>query len=190
MTSFTAAAIPNGAELHWSTATEVNSASFEVERRAIGNQQSAISNWMNVGSVQASGTSSSPKYYVYVDQSVTPGKYAYRLKQIDNDGTFSYFGGAEVSVGSVARDFVLNANYPNPFNPSTQISFTVPENGRAVLRVFNVIGQEVATLFDRVVEAGFEQRATFNAANMPSGLYFARLEFGNQSTMKRMMLVK
>jgi hypothetical protein len=187
MVSFNAAAIPNGAEIRWSTATEVNSASFEVERRLVNVSGGS---WMTVGSVAAAGNSSSPRDYSYTDNVSVSGTYAYRLKQIDNGGASSYFGSAEVSIGAVAREFALNSNYPNPFNPTTQISFTVPENGRAVLRVFNVIGQEVATLLDRVVEAGFEQRATFNAAGMPSGLYFARLEFGNQAQMKRMMLVK
>ena len=185
LVSFNAAPLANGAQLEWSTATEVGSASFEVERRSLNG-----GSWMTVGSVAAAGTSFSPKDYVYVDESVSPGSYAYRLKQIDRDGSFSYFGAAEVSVGLAPQEFALVQNYPNPFNPSTTISFSVPENGRATLKVLNILGQEVATLFDRAAEAGVQQRATFDASNLPSGMYFARLEFGKQASVKRMLLVK
>jgi len=70
------------------------------------------------------------------------------------------------------------------------LSSIVPENGKASLKVFNMIGQEVAILFDRTAEAGRLYRSTFSASFLPSGLYFYRLEFGNQSIVKRMMLVK
>jgi Secretion system C-terminal sorting domain len=86
--------------------------------------------------------------------------------------------------------FALSQNYPNPFNPTTEIQFTVPSNGRAVLKVFNVLGQEVATLFDGQAEVGTIHQAQFNATNLASGVYFSRLEFGGKVQMRKMLLLK
>ena len=90
----------------------------------------------------------------------------------------------------VATTFDLSQNYPNPFNPSTVIQFTVHSNGRAVLKVFNVLGQEVATLFNGVATAGVSRQVEFNASNLASGIYFSRLEFGGKMLVKKMLLLK
>ena len=86
--------------------------------------------------------------------------------------------------------FALSQNYPNPFNPSTVIQFTVPSNGRAVLKVFNILGQEVATLFDGVATAGEYHQETFDASRLASGIYFSQLEFDGKMQMKKMLLLK
>jgi hypothetical protein len=86
--------------------------------------------------------------------------------------------------------FSLEQNYPNPFNPSTMIQFTVPSTGRAALKVFNVLGQEVATLFDGEASAGVSHQVEFNASSLASGIYFSRLEFDGKTEMKKMMMVK
>ncbi len=90
----------------------------------------------------------------------------------------------------VATTFDLSQNYPNPFNPSTVIQFTVPSDGRAVLEVFNVLGQEVATLFDGEATAGTYHQVQFNGSNLASGIYFSRLEFGGKMQVKKMLLLK
>ena len=94
------------------------------------------------------------------------------------------------SVAGVPRELKLYSNYPNPFNPSTKVQFTIPENGNVRLNVYNVIGQKVATLFDGAAEAGTLYTANFNASNMSSGIYFNVLEFGNQHITHKMMLTK
>ncbi|HEY6951336.1 MAG TPA: T9SS type A sorting domain-containing protein [Bacteroidota bacterium] len=93
--------------------------------------------------------------------------------------------------------FRLNQNYPNPFNPTTNISFAVPSDGRATLRVFNLIGQEVGILFDGMVASGKSYRTKFDGSNLPSGVYFSRLDFfpnGSSSAgielMRKMTLMK
>ncbi len=93
-------------------------------------------------------------------------------------------------VKSLAKSFALNQNYPNPFNPSTTIQFTVPSEGRATLKVYNVIGQEVAALFNDEAAAGVVHQVQFNGSNLASGVYFSRLEFGGQTQMKKMLLLK
>ena len=84
----------------------------------------------------------------------------------------------------------MSQNYPNPFNPSTNIQFTVPADGRATLKVYNAIGQLVATLFDGVAKAGQYNQATFDASRFASGIYFSRLEFDGKMQIKKMMVLK
>ena len=185
MTSFTATAQQANALLAWSTATEVNNFGFNIERRAI-----ASSAWAKVGFVAGNGTSNATHNYTYADNNLSAGTYAYRIKQIDNDGTFKYSASTEVTVAGVPKELKLYGNYPNPFNPSTKVQFTVPENGNARLSVYNILGQEVATLFSGAAEAGNLYTANFNASRMASGLYFSVLEFGSQRITHKMLMTK
>ena len=98
--------------------------------------------------------------------------------------------GVKTQSSNAPTSFSLQQNYPNPFNPSTVIQFTVPSSGRAVLKVFNILGQEVATLFDGVAAAGEYHQETFDASRLASGIYFSRLEFDGKMQMKKMLLLK
>ncbi|MEK7670568.1 MAG: T9SS type A sorting domain-containing protein, partial [Bacteroidota bacterium] len=89
-----------------------------------------------------------------------------------------------------AKEFKLESNYPNPFNPSTTIQFTLAEDGKASLKVFNMLGQEVARLFDGEAQAGRVQQVKFDASRLPSGLYIAKLGAGKQQMLRKMMLIK
>lgn len=90
----------------------------------------------------------------------------------------------------VPRALNLFQNYPNPFNPSTTIEFTVPEDGRTTLRIYDVLGREVATLVDGEMKAGEIHRTSFGASNLPSGVYFCRLESHGSRLIKKLLLVK
>ncbi len=108
-----------------------------------------------------------------------------------DDLSFTGISGIADGKISVPNVFELHQNYPNPFNPSTNISFTVPSNGKATLTVFNLLGQQVATLFDGRVSSGRFFRATFNASGLPSGVYFSRLDFvPSGATLSRMELMR
>lgn len=85
--------------------------------------------------------------------------------------------------------YSLNQNYPNPFNPSTQISFSVPTAGKVMVKVFNIQGQEVATLFNGNVAQG-NKTLTFDASNLASGIYLYRMEADNFTATRKMVLVK
>lgn len=88
------------------------------------------------------------------------------------------------------NSMVLLKNYPNPFNPTTNIEFSVPINTHATLKVLNTLGQEVATLFNGQTIAEQSNTVQFDGKNLTSGMYFSRLDFNGTSIMKKMMLVK
>ena len=182
LTSFTAASFGNNVSLNWSTATEINNSGFEVERKAVNAE------WTNIGFVQGNGTTTLAQQYSYVDKNVSAGSYNYRLKQIDFDGTFTYSPVAEVEV-SAPVNFELAQNYPNPFNPGTTIQFSLPISSNVLLRVYNLLGQEVATLLDGFREAGVHF-INFDAVNLNSGLYIYKIEAEGFTSTKKMTLIK
>jgi hypothetical protein len=108
------------------------------------------------------------------------------------NGTTENTLGPATSVEPVAgmpSEWQLSQNYPNPFNPSTTIEYGVPEAGLVQLKVFDLLGREVATLVNERQNAG-SYRATFDAAGLPSGLYVYQLRSGSFVQSLRMMLVK
>ena len=90
----------------------------------------------------------------------------------------------------VPEEFFLYEAYPNPFNPSTKISFTVPENGQTVLRVYDGLSQVVRVLFDGIAEKGRMYLTEFDASALPTGIYLARLEFGGKQMIRKVVFVK
>jgi endonuclease I len=184
LTSFRATANRLSAELNWSTATETNNFGFEIERKT------STADWSKIGFVAGAGTSTSLHNYKYSDNVGRAGLFEYRIKQIDKSGAFKYSSTMQVEVGSAPKVLSLGSNYPNPFNPTTSIEFSVPTDGKAILKVHNMLGQEVATLFDGVATAGRLMKATFDASRFPSGVYFSRLETGGHALVKRMLLLK
>lgn len=186
LTSFTAVADGNNAVLNWSTATETNNQGFEIERAYNGTVQT-------VGFIQGRGTTSEPTNYSFIDANLEPGTYSYRLKQIDYDGTFEHHLAVNVEIVAPV-EFALEQNYPNPFNPSTKISYSLAADSRVNLTVFNLLGEEVATLVNSEVAAG-NHDVNFNAANLNSGVYFYKIDAvgtdGSEfSEVRKMMLTK
>lgn len=86
--------------------------------------------------------------------------------------------------------FVILQNYPNPFNPSTTILFSVPTSGHTTVRIYNALGQVVKTLFDGTATGGQDHRIVFNADGLSSGMYFVRLEHPENSTIKKIVLLR
>jgi hypothetical protein len=186
MASFAANVIRNNdVEVAWKTVSETNNYGFEIYRK-----RGDAGEWAKIGFVQGHGTTLAPQSYTYVDAGLSFGKYCYQIKQIDLDGKSETFPLMTVTVGAVAEKLTLAQNYPNPFNPSTVIEFVVPMSGHATMKVYNVLGQEVATLFDGNAEAGRINSARFDASNLPSGLYFYTLKSSGTSETKRMLLTK
>ncbi len=193
LTSFIASVTGNNVYLEWSTASETNNAGFEIERVTssylIANiGTSPLQGWENIGFVKGKGTTSESKTYSFVDENLTPGIYSYRLKQIDFNGTIEYSKEVEVEV-EVPNQFALFQNYPNPFNPSTVISWQSPVGSHQVLKVFDGLGNEVATLVNEYKPAG-RYEVEFNASGFASGVYLYKLTSGNNTSTRKLLLLK
>ena len=183
LTSFSAKQNGNNVTLIWKTATETNNFGFDVEKSADSK------NWNKIGFVQGSGNSNAPKDYSYTDKiSSLNGKFYYRLKQIDNDGTTSFSKVVEVESLKPAT-FGLSQNYPNPFNPSTVIRYQIPVDSRVSVKVYNVLGNVVTTLQNGFQTAG-EYSVTLDGSNLASGVYFYKIEAGEFTATKKMLLTK
>jgi hypothetical protein len=186
LASFTAAADYGVVELSWMTATETNNQGFEVQRSNGGEFET-------IAFVNGNGTTTQTQVYSYTDRSVNVGPYSYRLKQVDFDGTFEYSGVVEVDVPAPAV-FAMDQNYPNPFNPSTNLAFRLAVDSKVSMKVFNVLGQEVANLLNTNMAAG-SHNINFDASSLNSGVYLYRIEANgidgsNFVDVKKMILTK
>jgi hypothetical protein len=188
MTSFSANVNGPYVNLIWTTASEKNNKGFFIERSDFIQQESG---WQNVGFVDGYGTTTELKHYSFVDKDVKPGKYFYRLKQIDLDGTFEYSKEIEIEVG-LPIQFALEQNYPNPFNPSTIIKYSLPVTSKVSLKVFDILGNEVITLVkDEIKESGYHEiEFDSHKINMSSGIYFYKFETEKFISVKKMMFIK
>jgi pectate lyase len=187
LASFNASVNGNDVQLNWITSTEINNFGFEVER----SQKSKVKsqNWERIGFVEGGGTTTEIRTYSFTDMNVSSGQYSYRLKQIDYDGSFKYSPVVQVEVGEVINNFALHQNYPNPFNPETIIRFEIPSEEFVNISVFNVIGEQVASLVNEKLSGGTHS-VSFNGNNLSSGLYIYRLKAGNTMIVRKMMLLK
>ena len=174
----------NGSSVHlrWSTATETNLGYFEIERSRNN------SSFLKVGRINSSGSSTSLKQYFFSDDNLAEGKYQYRLKMIDDDGTSKYSPLQAIEL-SVPKEYYLEQNYPNPFNPITTISYTLPVESRVELLIYNINGEKVAELVNETQEAG-SYTVSFNAMRLASGVYLCQLRAGEFLQIKKMVLLK
>jgi hypothetical protein len=181
LTSFAGITEENDVVLNWSTATETNNQGFEIQRKTNGEYE-------RIGFVEGHGTTTELQNYSFRDKNVNTGTYNYRLKQMDFDGSFEYSGEIIVEVSQPA-DYFLSQNYPNPFNPSTKISYALAEDVDVSLKVFDVLGNEVATLVNDNQPAG-NYDINFDAGNLSSGVYYYTLAAGEFTATKKLILMK
>lgn len=179
----------NEVELHWSTASEINNAGFDIERKISGSEE-----WKVSGTVKGKGNYSGITEYSFKDKNIQPGIYNFRLKQTDFNGNYEYFELSQNVNIAIPVSNVLSQNYPNPFNPSSQISYEIGDGANKAinvkLTVFNSLGKEVETLFKGEQNPGY-YKVNFNGSGFPSGIYFYVLEAdGVVVDSKRMLLIK
>lgn len=206
LSSFTAEVFDNTVVLNWQTATEVNNYGFEIERQnpplnpLPGGEEKE---WVVLGFLPGHGNSNSPKEYQFVDEYPLSGELQYRLKQIDTDGSFEYYGTileVNLSITGIAEeilpaDYSLSQNYPNPFNPTTTIKYGLPEESSVKIIVYNLLGEAVTILTDEVKKSGYYEDE-FKASNLASGTYFFSIYAQSTisknifTTVKKMILVK
>jgi len=210
LTSFNAEVNSQLVTLNWVTASEKNNRGFEVERRIETTGYVSPEEWTKIGFVKGAGTSIAGNNYTFTDMVTGAGVAAYRLKQIDFDGSYKYVASTEVKILPI-NSFVLGQNYPNPFGKSpgagkstTLIRYTVPESffplpGKAAvsggnmvmvhLMVYDLLGREVATLVRELKQPGHYE-AEFDGSGLPAGVYIYQLQAGGSSAARKMTLLR
>jgi hypothetical protein len=194
LTTFEATLEGRNIKLQWETKTELNSSKYEVERSAV-DVQSTERTWSKIGEVGASGTTTTPMQYSFVDNKMQSGKYAYRLKIVDNDGTFEFSKEVESEV-ALPKDYAISQNYPNPFNPTTRIDYQLPFDSKVTLELYGITGEKVGTIINSELAAGYyTAEVNASALNLASGVYIYRMVAQNPDAqnfvqVKKLMLTK
>ncbi|RJP74656.1 MAG: T9SS C-terminal target domain-containing protein [Candidatus Zixiibacteriota bacterium] len=185
LAAFTASSSLQGVTLTWTTASEIESYGWVVQRMDEAGSWAAVSPL-----IAAHGSSVEPHDYTYTDATAQAGcAYRYRLEQIDLDGSATYSPEVTATVPALALDFGLQPNYPNPFNPETAIVYTLPEATPVYLAVYDAAGRFVQELASGLRPAGTHQ-VTWNAGNLPSGTYLCRLQAGSLAFTRPLTLIK
>jgi hypothetical protein len=155
--------------------------------------QGGENRWERIGFVEGHGTIINPSFYSFVDSDIQGGKFSYRLKQVDLDGSFTYSDAIEIDF-LLPEKFALYQNYPNPFNPVTKIKYEIPDRARGdnnivSLKIYDVLGNKITTLVNEVQEQG-SYEIEFNAEHLSSGTYFYQLKAGNNIEAKKLILLR
>jgi hypothetical protein len=194
LSQFVAEPSAEGVVLSWVTASETNNIGWNLYRSLT--EDGAFVK-VNEALIPGAGTSSKINVYEYLDRTATAAStYWYYLEQVDLDGTRSQsfrISTAPTDVAEAARQelprvFALR-NFPNPFNPATEIEYALPEERHVRLTVYNTLGQQVAVLVDAVRPAGL-YRAAWRPENLQSGVFVYRLEAGTFVQAKKMTYLR
>ena len=169
LSSFNSSVLKNNVTLNWVTQTETNNSGFEIQRKKKDENV-----YITEGFVKGSGTSNTPKNYFFEDKNLTKATYQYRLKQIDYNGGFEYFNLASMVSVAGPKDFFVSQNYPNPSNPTSKIDYQLPFDGKVTIKVYDLMGREIATLVNEFKTANY-YTAEFDGTNIASGVYFYKL---------------
>jgi hypothetical protein len=175
---FNAVVSGNDVILNWETITETNNSGFRLLR---DNEEIAF--------ISGNGTSTIKNSYSFIDRGLSQGTYEYKLHQIDFDGTTTVSGFLTISTGSLPASFTLDQNYPNPFNPSTVISYKTAADGFVTLKVYDILGNEVAEPVNEFKPSG-SYTISFDASGLSNGIYMYKLSAGAYQSMKKMVLLK
>ncbi len=154
------------------------------------------STWTQIAAIYT-GTGGN-NYVETLSELTGTGRYVYLLLQAEGNGAYSI---AEISIygvpstsgvdelGSPPTKYSLSQNYPNPFNPSTLINYQLPVGGRVTLKVYDILGREVAVLVNGLNGAGYHS-LRFDGSNLASGVYFLRMTAGQYTDVKKMILLR
>jgi hypothetical protein len=189
LTSFTATDSSGLVVLRWTVQNEVNNARFDLLR-----SQSQDGEYVHIAQIPGRGTATSSYQYRYIDRNVSTGRsYWYQLATVSYEGTRTMYGPISVTVQPEAKalpaEFGLSQNFPNPFNPVTEICYQLPKDSYIVLTVYDVLGQEVQVLVDGLVKAGYRS-AVWDAKDAASGIYFIQMQTGNFVERRKMALIR
>jgi hypothetical protein len=184
LTSFNAYRKTDAVELRWATATELDNYGFAIERSTDGDH------WKEIAFVPGAGSSSTPRSYGYRDSELphTSASLSYRLRQVDRDGSVEY--SPIVMVTAAAGLHGITDAYPNPFNPSTTVNFTVVQEGPVRLQLADASGRSVLTVIDGERLAAGNHARVLDAGQLPSGRYFLLLTAADAHSVHPVVLMK
>lgn len=182
LTQFQATAEGTTARLTWATASETDNAGFVVQHRP-----ETTATWARLGFVDGAGTTTAAQSYRFDTEALTPGRHAFRLKQVDTDGTAHYSAPTRVQVQG---DFGLTLEGPNPLSAGEQVRvrFRAPQAPSPRLVLYNVLGQRVRTIASDPEAGGV--RVRLSADELASGTYFLRAEGASQTATRRLTVVR
>lgn len=180
------------AVMDWATLSEVDNFGFEVQKST-----EALTKYTTIPNsfIAGHGTTNVRQIYSYRDVTAKEGVWYYRLKQTDLDGTPHYTEGlrleipAKSTTDEIPTVVSLAQNFPNPFNPTTAIRYSLPTDMQIDLQVYNALGETVADLVHGMEKAGFYE-VTFGSPLLPSGIYFCRLRAGGAVQTRRLLLLR
>lgn len=187
LNAFTASVLENSSvQLKWKTTTEFNNSGFQIERAATNGE------WKPIAFVKGRGTVNTPQEYSYIDRNIgsTGTSFSYRLKQIDWDGKSEYSPIVMVSFKASMPNPGFIAAYPNPFNPTTTLTYFIPQTMQVSLKVYNTLGQEVVKLIDRETQTAGTHSIMLNGNSLASGTYYAAIISGNFKAIQKIVLTK
>jgi CSLREA domain-containing protein len=174
-------------ELRWTTASEQNNAGFRVQHKAADDNS-----WQKLGFVESKadgGTTSDARTYRFSTEDLAAGTHQFRLKQMDLDGTPHTHEAIPVEV-QMQQPLQLSAPAPHPVQSRATLSFAVKEKQETTLRLYNTLGQRVATLYRGTPTAGETQTIQLSATDLTSGTYFLRLQTGERTRTQRVTVVR
>jgi hypothetical protein len=180
LVDFSLKTIHDDNHLSWSTSSESNNKGFEIERSTNGQ------NWKKIDEVNGAGNSEVKQTYSFTDSDLKPGKYYYRLKQIDFNADHKYSKTIYANINS-ALIYNLGQNYPNPAKQSTVINYTVPAKSNVNISLYDMQGRVIKSLVNGILEAG-SYTYTLNVGNLTNGMYFYKMQTDDFSATKRLIV--
>jgi hypothetical protein len=191
----------NGILLNWTTESELDNLGFIIERRLKNDLiWKQVASYQNQTDLVGMGTTSNKTNYNFLDRNVFEDNiYEYRLLDVNSNGQISYSYIKEIKYESltsvenfgisIPNEFNVLPAYPNPFNPQTQITILLPEEGLLYVNIYDLIGREVAELTNGFSNAG-EIHLTWNAGHFKSGTYWIKVRFGLKQKVQKVLLLK
>lgn len=167
----------------WEIASDLENKGFEIER------QKENGKWLKIAFIEGKNSGILPQIYTFEDKDITEnGTYYYRIKQIDLNGVLKYYDKFKIKIGDESS-FELFQNFPNPFNPITNVKYFLPEKSHVIIIVYNVLGNKVADLVDEEKAAG-SYEVTFDGSQLSSGIYYLHMKAGKFKNIIKMILVR
>jgi hypothetical protein len=184
-----------GVKIDWTTLSEINSYGFHVQRKMEGESEFMT---ITTNPIPGAGSTLETQFYSFDDTTVSVnGNYTYRILQLDSNGLEQYSNPVSINYnftgvseyGNLLKEYRLFQSYPNPFNPSTTISFQIPREEFVSIKVFDVLGKEIGTLLHENMKPG-KYNVNWNAENYPSGIYYCRMQTVDFNQSSKLILVK